>query len=176
MSVPVETLQYIETIREINMLRYLSGEELEKFLALAEIVDYVRGEKIISLGDVSPHLYGVVKGSMHVSMREPNNQEVFICTIEEGEVFGESAIFMTEKRTADVTSSQDSVLLRVHRKDLMKFIRDNPQAGNKILMLIIFSLLSKLREANQELAFEKQSVIELDDIDSLVKDFMQDSD
>jgi CRP-like cAMP-binding protein len=176
MTVPVETLQYIETIREINMLRYLSGEELEKFLALAEIVDYKKGEKIINLGDVSPYLYGVVKGGMHVSMREANDQEVFICTMEQGEGFGESAIFMTEKRTADVTSSQDSVLLRVHRKDLMTFIRDNPQAGNKILMLIISSLLSKLREANQELAFEKQSVIELDDIDSLVKDFMEASD
>ena len=174
MTVPVETLQYIEAIRKINMLRYLTGEELEKFLALAEIVDYKKGEKIINLGDVSPYLYGVVKGGMHVSMREANDQEVFICTIEQGEVFGESAIFMTEKRTADVTSSQDSVLLRVHRKNLMTFIRENPQAGNKILMLIISSLLSKLREANQELAFEKQSVIELDDIDSLVKDFMED--
>jgi len=176
MTVPVETMQYIETIREINMLRYLSGEELEQFLGSAEIVDYKKGEKIINLGDVSPYLYGVVRGSMQVSVREPNDQEIFICTIEPGEVFGESAIFMTEKRTADVTSCQDSVLLRVHRKDLMTFIRDNPQAGNKILMLIIFSLLNKLREANQELAFEKQSVIELDDIDSLVKDFMKDGD
>jgi len=176
MTVPGETLQYIETIREINMLRYLNGEELEQFLALAEIVDYKKGEKIINLGDVSPYLYGIVIGNMHVSVREPNNQEVFICTMEQGEVFGESAIFMTEKRTADVTSSQDSVLLRVHRKELMTFIRGNPQAGNKILMLIIFSLLSKLREANQELAFEKQSVIELDDIDSLIRDFMKDSD
>ena len=176
MTVPVETLQYLESIQEINMLRYLSGEELEKFLALAEIVYYKKGEKVINLGDISPHFYAVVKGSMHVSMREPNGQEVFICTMEQAEVFGESAIFMTEKRTADVTSSQDSVLLRVHRKDLMIFIRENPPAGNKILMLIIFSLLSKLREANQELAFEKQSVIELDDIDSLVKDFMEDSD
>ena len=176
MTVPVETQQYLDPIQEINMLRYLSGKELEKFLALAEIVYYKKGEKIINLGDVSPYFYGVVKGSVHVSMREPNDQEVFICNMEQGEVFGESAIFMTEKRTADVTGSQDSVLLRVHRKDLMTFVRDNPQAGNKIFMLIIFSLLSKLREANQELAFEKQSVIELDDIDSLIKDFMEDSD
>lgn len=30
------------------MLRYLSGEELEKFLALAEIIDYKKGDKIIT--------------------------------------------------------------------------------------------------------------------------------
>jgi hypothetical protein len=54
-------------------------------------------------------------------------------------------------------------------------IKDNPQAGNKILMLIVHRLLHKLREANQELAFEKQSVIDLDDLDSLVQDFMSKS-
>jgi hypothetical protein len=61
----------------------------------------------------------------------------------------------------------------MHRKEMLSFIKDNPQAGNKILMLLICSLLRKLREANQELAFEKQSVIDWEDIDSLVQDFMK---
>lgn len=164
--------QYRSLMRNISLFSYLTEAELENILSRGEILHYKKGEKIIYLGDVSPYFYGIIKGSVHVSLRELDGNEVFICTISEGEVFGESAIFMTEKRTADVTSSDDTVALRMHRKEMMAFIKDNPQAGNKILMLIVHSLLHKLREANQELAFEKQSVIDLDDLDSLVQDFM----
>jgi CRP-like cAMP-binding protein len=167
--------QYRSLIRELSLFSYLTMEELGDILSRAEILHYKKGEKIIYLGDVSPYFYGIIKGSVYVTLRELDGNDVFICSIGEGEVFGESAIFMTEKRTADVTSSEDSVVLRMHRKEMMSFIKDNPQAGNKILMLIVHSLLHKLREANQELAFEKQSVIDLDDLDSLVQDFMSES-
>jgi len=165
--------QYRTLIQEIPLFSYLTDDELGDFLSRVEILHYEKGEKIIHLGDVSPYFYGVVKGKVHVSLHELEGNDVFICSIGEGEIFGETAIFMTEKRTAHVTSSEDAVVLRMHRKDMMSFIKDNPPAGNKILMLIIHSLLHKLREANQELAFEKQSVIDLNDLDSLVQDFME---
>ena len=173
MAEPEEIRQYLPFVKEINLFGYMSDEELEKFLERAEIVQYETGERIIYMGDVSPYIYGILQGSVDVTLRELDDEEVFICTIEKGEVFGESAIFLTEKRTADVTSSEDCILLRMHRKEMLSFIKDHPQAGNKILMLLIFSLLNKLREANQELAFEKQSVIDWEDIDSLVQDFMK---
>jgi CRP/FNR family cyclic AMP-dependent transcriptional regulator len=40
-------------------------------------------------------------------------------------------------------------------------------------MVIIYGLLRKLREANQELAFERKSDVGQDDIDDLVADFMK---
>ena len=163
---------YLSQIRKIHLFSYLTEDELDKIMSIAEIVAYDTGDKIIRYGEVSPFLYGIIDGGVHVTLQEPDDQEVFICTIEEGAVFGESAIFMAEKRTANVTSSGKTVALRIHRKEMMSFIKENPLAGNKILMLIIYSLLNKLREVNQELAFEKQSVIDIDDIDSLVHDFM----
>ena len=99
-------------------------------------------------------------------MREEN--EVFICSIGTGDVFGEAAMFMKVKRTADVVAASDTVLLRIQRPDMMQFIKDYPLTGNKLLMLIIYSLLRKLREANQELAFERRADIVQDDVDALV--------
>ena len=75
---------------------------------------------------------------------------------------------MKLKRTADVIAAEDTVLLRIQRPEMMEFIRDYPRAGNKILMLIIYSLLRKLRAANQELAFERRADIHQDDVDALV--------
>ena len=172
MNVEVESQEFISQIRKIHLFSYLTETELGKIVSIAEIVTYETGDKIIRYGEVSPFLYGIISGRVHVTLQEPDDQEVFISTIEEGAVFGESAIFMAEKRTANVTSSEKTVALRIHRKEMMSFIKENPLAGNKILMLIIYSLLYKLREVNQELAIEKQSVIDIDDIDSLVHDFM----
>ncbi len=112
---------------------------------------------------------------MRATLRELNDRKVFTCTIVQGAMFGESAIFMSEKKTADVIGADSSILLRVHRQEMMSFLQRFPQAGNKILMLIIFSQLSKLREANPELAFDKQSVINVEDIDSLIHVFMTES-
>ena len=167
-----DSKEYLSQIRKIHLFSYLTEQELEKIVSIAEIVTYASGDVIIRYGEVSPFLYGIISGRVHVTLHEPDDQEVYISTIEKGAVFGESAIFMAEKRTANVTSSERTIAMRIHRKEMMSFIKENPLAGNKILMLIIYSLLNKLREVNQELAIEKQSVIDIDDIDSLVHDFM----
>jgi hypothetical protein len=51
---------------------------------------------------------------------------------------------------------------------MVKFIRTSPAAGNKILMVIIHGLLRKLKMVNHELAFERKSDMDQDDIDQLV--------
>ena len=62
----------------------------------------------------------------------------------------------------------------IHRKDIIDFLKSNTDAGSKILMLIIYSLLKKLKEANLEIAFERKADIVQTDIDSMVKDIMKD--
>ncbi len=164
--------QYLPQIKKILLFSYLNEDELKKILPVTEIIYPKKEEKIISQGQVSPFFYSIIKGCVEVTLQEPDNKTLYICSVNEGEVFGESAIFMTEKRIADVTSTTDSVILKIHRKDIMTFIKENPQSGNKILMLIIYGLLTKLKDSNMDYAFEKQSVVDPDDIDTLIQDFM----
>jgi CRP-like cAMP-binding protein len=168
----VDRQPYLHQMKQLDLMRFLTDDEINEFLTYAEGIAYPKGDKIIHLGDVSPYYYGIVDGSVHVTLRELDDQEVFICSIEQGEMFGEAAIFTSEKRIADVTSAEPSFLLRIHRRQMMSFVQAHALAGSKILMFIVLSLLGKLRDANQELAFEKQSVIDVNDIDALVHDFM----
>ena len=87
-------------------------------------------------------------------------------------MFGEAGMFMKVKRTANVNSLARTALLHITRGDFIQFIKKYPTTGNKILMVTVYSLLKKLREANQELAFERQFDIEQDDVDSIVDDFL----
>jgi len=164
--------KYLPKIREIKIFKYLKEEELDMLLKKAEIIDYEEGNRIISQGEVSEYLFAILKGNVYVSVSCFEKEDIFICTIGDKEVFGEAAVFMTEKRTASVTSSEYTTILRIHRTDMLYFIRKYPEGGIKILMLIINSLLNKLRSSNMEIALEKQSDIKLEDIEPIIRNIM----
>ena len=81
-------------------------------------------------------------------------------------------MFLEVKRTANVLSCTDSTLLKITRDSMINFIKEHPRSGNKILMLVIYSHLKKLKEVNQELAYERKSDADQDDIDSIIANFM----
>lgn len=164
--------KYFKNIKSVYVFKYLSEEELKKIFEISNFIEYDPDEKIINEGDIKPFFYAVIQGTVNVLVREKDGREVFICAIGEGEIFGEAGIFLNVKRSANIISIEKSVIMRIHRKKLLDFVRTYPSAGIKILMLIIYSLLSKLREANQEIAFERKADINQDDIDDIVEGFM----
>jgi CRP/FNR family transcriptional regulator, cyclic AMP receptor protein len=164
--------QYRDNINDILLFKFLSGREVEDLLRMCEIQVFEEGERIVQQGEVEQAFYAVIDGSVEVSVAEGRRKNVYICTIGSGEVFGEAGMFMKVKRTANVNSLARTALLHITRGDFIQFIKKYPTTGNKILMVTVYSLLKKLREANQELAFERQFDIEQDDVDSIVDDFL----
>ncbi len=165
-------MDYKTELKKIMIFKYLEDSMLDEILKISEIETYGEDDFIISESETSQYLYAVLYGSVNVSVTE-KKKDVFICTIGEGDVFGEAGIFLKVKRTANVVSSEKTTILKIHRKNLLEFIKKYPESGIKLLMIIIYSLLKKLREANQELAFERKTDIEQDDIDDIVKNLME---
>jgi CRP/FNR family transcriptional regulator, cyclic AMP receptor protein len=169
-------LQHLVKIKNIQIFHWLNETELQKLLLISSILHFKKGETVISQGDVGDALYAVISGKVDVSVKDMNDKHVVICSINQGEVFGEAAIFLLAKRTATVTCACDTTLIQIGRKDLIYFFKVHPHAGNKLLMLIILNLLNKLRHANEDLVLEKQSELDLGDVDSLIQDFISESD
>ena len=165
--------KYLPILRRVVVFRYLDEALLREMLEIAEIVEFMEGERVVAEGEISPHVFAVLSGSVNV-MVDDAGHEVFVSAIGKGDVFGEAGIFLKTPRTASVLAAEPAVLLRIHREELLAFIKRQPGAGIKILMVIIYSLLKKLRDANQELAFERKADINQDDIDSLLGRVMDD--
>jgi CRP-like cAMP-binding protein len=164
--------EILEKIRKIPAFRFLTAEELDELVKVSKLIFYEPEEKIIQQGEVNQAIYATLSGNVKVTVRERKENEAYISTIGAGELFGEAGIFTEVKRTANVTAVEKSLLMELRRKSLIDFIRHHPRAGNKILMLIIYSLLKKLREVNQELAYERKADADQDDIDSIIRNFM----
>lgn len=161
----------LKDLDKVLFFKFLSKEEKKELLDLSDVIHYTSGDIIIAEGEIQPYIFTVLKGTVNVVVKEKTGNEVFICSIGEGDVFGEAGIFLKVKRTAKVVSTENTMILRVEREKILGFIKSHKDSGIKILMLIIYSLLRKLREANQELAFERKSDVKQEDIDEIIKDF-----
>lgn len=161
---------YLERLKKVMIFRYLDNDALKEILKIADVINYKKDDHIISEGELSQYLYAVLAGSVNVYVRQSDNKEVFLSTLDAGDVFGEAGMFLKVKRTANVVSMENSAVLRIDRKDLFEFFAERSQSGIKMLMIIIYSLLKKLRESNQELAFERKSNLAQEDVDRLIDD------
>jgi len=163
-----EKRAYIEEYKKLSIFKFMSAAEILHIISESELILYSDSEKIVNQGDIAQNIQVIVNGTIQVTVREESGKEVYICSIEEGEIFGEAGMFLRVRRTANIVSLDDSVILSIPRSVLMNFIRDNPATGNKLLLVIIHSLLKKLRGTNQELAFEKMVDVQIDELDNLL--------
>jgi CRP/FNR family transcriptional regulator, cyclic AMP receptor protein len=172
----MKTIQQSEEIvkkaKKIMPYRFLDPDPLNFLLDKSEILLFEEGEAIIRQGEVNQSFYSIIEGNVHVTVSNENNPDSYICAIGNGEVFGEAGMFLKVPRTANVVSSSKTLVAMVPRKGILRMIREFPENGNKVLMMIIFSLLRKLKESNQELAFERRDDSQQDDIDALVQDLL----
>ncbi|MDA3850393.1 MAG: cyclic nucleotide-binding domain-containing protein [Spirochaetaceae bacterium] len=159
--------EYLKDLRNILVFRSLSNGDLKKLLPFIEIIQFSADETIISEGDLSPSFFGVLRGTVVVRV-DQQDKEVYLCSIGAGDIFGEAAMFLKMKRTATVVSADDTVVFKMIRHDMLKFFDEHPKEGNSILMIMVYSLLKKLRESNQELAFERRSDVAQSDVDDLL--------
>ncbi len=172
MDTPKSNDNIINKIKEISTFRFLNSNELEALIKLSHIDQYENEEKVIRQGEINQSFYAIIDGTVKVTVNENDTKEAYICTIGNGEMFGEAGIFTKVKRTANVICMEKTTLMTIPRDSMLKFIREHPVGGNKILMLVIYSLLKKLREVNQELAYERKSDADQDDIDSIIQNFV----
>lgn len=159
-------------LHKTPLFRYFDQQDLLDILLQSTVRRYAEKTPVIVEGEVGPDFYIVISGSVDVTVKE-QDREVFICTIGQGEFFGEAGIFAKVKRTANIVASENSTVLKVERTVFLDFIRKRPTSGIKMLMIIIYSLLKKLRGVNQELAFERKFDIEQDDIDEIIRGIVE---
>jgi CRP-like cAMP-binding protein len=163
--------KYREQLGNILLFKFLSDREIGDMLSMGEIRVYEEQERVLHQGEIDQSIYAIIDGPVGVNVGEKKKKGVYICTIGEGEVFGEAGLFLKVKRTANVDCLGPTILFRLTRQELIRFIKKYPTTGNKLLMVVIYSLLNKLREANQELAFERRVDVGQADVDSIVNEF-----
>ncbi|HUV12145.1 MAG TPA: cyclic nucleotide-binding domain-containing protein [Acidobacteriota bacterium] len=108
--------------------------------------NYADKEYIIRQGEVGDCMYVVQLGKVEV-VREEGGAEVPLAVLEEGDFFGEMALFEQDVRSATVRSLGESCVLTVDRKTLLGRVQEDPSLAFNILR----TLSNRIRKLNEEL-------------------------
>lgn len=165
----------LKKVQLINMFQYLNKKERDKIISLSEIIQFGEDEAIITEGETSPYLYAILEGDVCIEVKDDNGNNIKISEINAGDVVGEAAIFLNTARTATARSKEETIVLEIGRKKLISFIKNESNAGVKILLLIIYSMLNKLKTSSEQLALEKKAVIQNNEIEQVMKSYLEDT-
>lgn len=124
-------LRRILVLQKIELFQHLAQDD---FIWLAQMVDevaYEAGEAICRTGDFGDTMYGIIEGSIRVHR---GSEEYAV--LREGDFFGEMAIIDSGPRSADCTAKEPTLLLQLHRDQVMTFCFQNIDVLRSMMRVI----------------------------------------
>ena len=123
-------------LRNHELFRELSAEELDQLIAVARIEDFKAKTPIFHKGAAGESMMAVVTGEVKISAPAADGREIVLAMMGEGEVFGEIALLDGCDRTADATAVTNCSLLVVHRRDFLPFLHAHPEVAIRLLRVV----------------------------------------
>jgi hypothetical protein len=100
------------------LFEVLNEEERAALVREMELESHDEGSVIISEGDPGSSMYLVVSGEVKVYTRAQTGSSVYLAKLGEGDFFGEVSVLTGKPRTATITASQRTELLRLDKEKL----------------------------------------------------------
>jgi CRP/FNR family transcriptional regulator len=122
-----------------------SKNDVEKASANERIFD--RGSFVFMEGDNGDQFYIIISGLVEISRFE-NGRKFVLSTLQEGDFFGEMALFEAgEVRSANAEVLEKTSLLSINRHDLLSFLETYPSVSYQL----ITTLIKRLRKTNEQI-------------------------
>jgi len=133
-------------LRDIDLFRPLSDDELRTAAARCRALHYAAGERIIEEGSPGDSFFVVDRGEVEVT-KELGGVRRTLARLMEGQFFGEMALLTGEKRAATVVAATDVDLFTLDKTGFHDII-----VGNPAIAVDISTILSERREALNQAA------------------------
>lgn len=115
----------VERLSAVDIFAPLSSEETSMLAQAAVSHVFAPGETVIRAGDPGSSMFVVHKGRVRVQVSE-NGQARTVATLNEGDFFGEMALFTGEPRTANVLALEETEVLEIGHAAMKKIFDANP--------------------------------------------------
>jgi len=124
-------LKRVLVLQKIDLFRHLSPDDFIWLAQMVDEVEYERGEVVCRTGEFGDAMYGIIEGA--ITVHRGNER---IAELREGEFFGEMALIDSGPRSADCTAACDTVLLRLHRDQVMTYCFQNIDVLRSMMRVI----------------------------------------
>ena len=143
----LERASWAETMGLLSQMRERTGafegfteDEIKAFLDRGQVLECVEGQQIVVKGHGTRSAYVVMHGAAEVRL-----EGKLLAKIGEGELFGEFALLLATRRTADVYAKGERVrLLVLDERTLQRLLEGNAALAAKFLLNLSKSLALRL--------------------------------
>ena len=158
-----------EFLSSTDLFRGLNNEELSDICGKVDTLKLQSGHKLISVGDESDNIYIIKKGKCKISI--PFNFDLgenVLAFLNTGDCFGEMGVVTGEKRSANVSTSEDSEFIIIDKASFWEITEKY-----QIVYKNIINILSRrLANQNEGKTSKKRPPLNLSsDQKSTLKDF-----
>lgn len=146
-------------LQNVYLFKSLDPEHIAQIGQLATVDTYGPGEEIFSEGDTARALYVIKYGSVKISTRGKNIEQMIVSTLGTGSHFGEMAFIDGEKRSATATAIERSDILNIKYDRLKELLEANPPIAVRFYRELCLFLCGRLRVTTQDLSFSREKNI-----------------
>lgn len=115
------------SLEGIPLFSGVPREELVSLLTSVTPLKFSSGQTVVREGEPGDSLFLIVQGSLRVSTRGEDGQEIALAALGAGDFFGEVSLLTNRPRTATVTALTEAELLRLDRATVDQLRKKHPQ-------------------------------------------------
>jgi NTE family protein len=141
-----------ERLSSLPLLNALDASSLRALEAELEWLSLPGGATLFSEDQIADALYVVIAGSLAVTVRRKEGQDLLVGRCQAGEVVGEMGLLSGGRRSGTVVALRDSVLLRLGKSSFEKLLERHPRAMLSIVSQLVDRLRTAMRHAGAEAA------------------------
>lgn len=125
----------VERLSAVDIFAPLSVEETGMLAQSAVRHVFAPGEMVIRAGDPGSSMFVVHNGRVQVQVNE-NGRPRTVATLNEGDFFGEMALFTGEPRTANVVALEETEVLEIGHAAMKRVFDTNPDLVESLSFII----------------------------------------
>jgi CRP-like cAMP-binding protein len=134
-------------LARVGVFSELGRPELEQVAEVAVPRSFAAGEVVFREGDESNTAYVVRSGHARAIRQHSDGRVLTLANFGPGEVFGELAMFDSDRRSATIEAIDQLDLLAILSADMQRLMREHPDIAVKLVV----TLGRRLREVNDRL-------------------------
>jgi CRP/FNR family cyclic AMP-dependent transcriptional regulator len=138
-------------LKRLRIFAEMDDDKIETFLPHLERHEVGTHRKVISAGEDGRSMFMILRGEVLVT-KSIEGRDTLVAKLEAGDFFGEVALFDEGKRTADVTTGGDCVLLELTQEDFAGICRADPAAALGFVLGLLRHFMFRLRKTTGRFA------------------------
>jgi CRP-like cAMP-binding protein len=137
-------------LKKVSVFKGLTMAELEKLLPVIKAAAYKKGSVIWEEGSSGQGLHIISSGKVKVTRKTKDRGRQVLAVLKKDHFFGELSLLDGRSHSATVETLQNTRLLIIRKKDMDKFLKNNPDIAYKIVRGLSIEIANMLRNMNDK--------------------------